>query len=146
MVREFGGKFEVGDKVRFSSRYPSKEYKHRTRTVVEVRYDKIAQANFYRLGDNYRSNGISQLFRSYELVKAKNLHMMGRPKKQRTYKKWWLGRNKLASKVPAASVFDENQPVDDKVGILLRPVAKRIVKEPSDKRQYIWRNGQCREI
>lgn len=74
-------KFKVGDKVRLSRRCPKdiqRELIGRTRTIIGAYWDEKDQATLYDLGR--RGKGpMGRLFRSYELVKATNLHKRGKP-------------------------------------------------------------------
>lgn len=74
-------KFQVGDKVRYSRRCPrdiQQEFRGRTRTIVHSFYEDREQAMLYDLGARGKGR-MGRLFRSYELVKATNLHKRGKP-------------------------------------------------------------------
>lgn len=74
-------KFKVGDKVRYSKRcakWIQGDFRGRTRTIIGAYWDEKDQATLYDLGRRGKGS-MGRLFRSYELVKANNLHKRGKP-------------------------------------------------------------------
>ena len=83
-------KFSVGDKVRFNRKVAPRhmappwvlsEFKGRTRTVVEITYNKARQRIFYWLGGPGRSQ-LPYGFSSHQLVLATETGK-GRPREKR---------------------------------------------------------------
>jgi hypothetical protein len=72
-------KFNIGDKVRFTTRATQHSFnRKRTRTVKRSFYDVAKQCRWYILCDIGKGEG--NLYRSYELKLATKLNCRGRPK------------------------------------------------------------------
>lgn len=80
-------KFKIGDKVRLTKRAPAdirQKFRHRTRTIILMEYDKKDQCMYYELGSKGKGR-LPGFFRSYMMAPAPAERVRGRPREKRKY-------------------------------------------------------------
>ena len=84
-------KFQIGDKVRFATKVAPRhqvpqhvldQYRRRTRTIIGIIHEKDKHRVFYELSGQGRGR-IGYLFRSSQLILAKDTEKIGRPPTKR---------------------------------------------------------------